>query len=264
MFINPRIAIENKWIVHPECNTIEDWEAKKLLSPNAIDFTLDKVYTVNTDQTPYVSENFKQMRSLYELHAETYAIGKRWLLEGGRVYDGMSQMYVEVPPDVAAILYTRSTFTRNGVFLTSGLYDSGFKGAIGFTVFTVGGGIQVDVGTRIGQIAFVQSASAKAYEGGWNHAQGSHWTTPEEQVKLQKAIDSVSKLEPDWADTNKGQAPVVASDDPVKPTEPQKPTLLEPLITSNPNMSDFAKTVEKSHKSDSGFDSKAAGKKNYI
>lgn len=163
MFINPRIAIEKGWI-----KGIKD-EAKQV-QPNAIDFTLDKVQALIPGMDAFISEREKVMRPMTDVE-KTY--DENWVLQGGRVYDGTSDMYVEVPEGVAAILYTRSTFARNGVFIMSGLYDSGFKGHIGFTIYTVGGLIVVAQGTRIGQIAFIHSENAGMYAGGYNHEIGT-------------------------------------------------------------------------------------------
>jgi hypothetical protein len=98
-----------------------------------------------------------------------------WILRAGTVYDGTSNVYIEVPEGCAAILFTRSTFARNGVFIVSGLYDAGYKGHIGFTIYPVGGQTLVAPGTRIGQIALVSADTAKLYAGGYNHTAGSHY-----------------------------------------------------------------------------------------
>ena len=54
MFINPKIAIEEGWVTG-----IHDPDLQ--VQPNAIDFTLDKVFTI--DAKPFIlDENSKQMR----------------------------------------------------------------------------------------------------------------------------------------------------------------------------------------------------------
>jgi deoxycytidine triphosphate deaminase len=164
MFIKPTTAIANGWI-----QGITNQE--KQVQPNAIDFTLDTLKVLSADSA-IVSEDHKKMRELYDVPST--AMG--WILEYRRVYDGTSSMYVDLPEGVAAILYTRSTLARNGVFLVSGLYDSGYKGHIGFTIYPICGNITIHPGTRVGQIAFVAAESAKLYAGGWNHEQGTHYT----------------------------------------------------------------------------------------
>lgn len=166
MFVNPKHAIEQGFI-----RGIRD-EAKQV-QPNAIDFTLDRVHRVDGDPA-YLCED--KSRNKMRSQANVEIVNGNWLLRGGRVYDGMSDMYIEVPEGMAAILYTRSSFARNGVFIMSGLYDSGYKGHIGFTIYTIGGEVTIEPGTRIGQVALVSAETAKMYAGGWNHAEGTHYT----------------------------------------------------------------------------------------
>lgn len=171
MFVNPKHAIEQGLI-----RGIRD-EAKQV-QPNAIDFTLDDLRTIERDHAFLCEDKSRNMMR------KSYATEDRdgvWLLDGGRVYDGTSEMYIEVPEGMAAILYTRSSFARNGVFIMSGLYDSGYKGHIGFTIYTIGGAIEIEKGTRIGQIALVSAETAKMYAGGWNHEEGTHYTEKGEQ-----------------------------------------------------------------------------------
>lgn len=164
MFINPTLAIKNNAI-----RGIRD--VNKQVQPNAVDFTLDLLKVVDSTASAHIGEASKTMRPLIDVEAKDGV----WTLEAGKVYDGTSEIYVEVPKGAAAILFTRSTFTRNGIFITSGLYDSGFKGHIGFTIYTVGGPVTIEKGTRIGQIAFLSAAAAKEYAGGYNHDAGSHY-----------------------------------------------------------------------------------------
>jgi deoxycytidine triphosphate deaminase len=164
MFINPKYAIEQGWIQGIQ-------NPDKQVQPNAIDFTLDTLKLLSAD-TARVSEDGKSMRPLVDVQLTPGG----WGLEYGRVYDGTSEMYCDLPKGIAALLYTRSTLARNGVFLVSGLYDSGYQGHVGFTIYPIGGHIVIAKGTRVGQIAFVSADSAKLYAGGWNHQEGTHYT----------------------------------------------------------------------------------------
>lgn len=172
MLINPKEAIEKGWIkglVDPE----------KQIQPNAIDFTLDKLFAIDPCTPFFLSEKSKQMRKFVEMEPKSYpdANGElAWHLRYGTAYDGMSNMYVEVPEGVAVKLIIRSTLNRNGIFLTSGLYDSGFKGNIGFILHNRGGEAYIAPGTRVGQIEFYKSDSAGLYAGGYNTSEGKHFT----------------------------------------------------------------------------------------
>lgn len=164
MFIKPTVAIDNGWI---KGKFTDD-----NVQPNAIDFTLDKLFTINHNESFFISNTTKLMRGGYEVMPDP-CFPDYWMLAEKSSYDAMSDFYVEVPEGVACMLIIRSSFNRNGIFLTSGLYDSGYKGHIGFAIHNNSGAAYIAPGTRIGQIIFVQSESAKVYAGGWNHEEGT-------------------------------------------------------------------------------------------
>ena len=170
MLINPNYAIEQGWIK----GVIDP---KKQIQPNAIDFTLDKLFSIDSTSPFFLSELDKKMRKFREMETKSYTDTNgemAWHLRYGGAYDGMSNMYVEVPEGVAVKLIVRSTLNRNGLFLTSGLYDSGFKGNIGFMLHNRGGDAYIVPGTRVGQIEFYKSDSIGTYAGGWNTKEGEH------------------------------------------------------------------------------------------
>ena len=171
MFINPKIAIEKGWITG-----IVNEETQ--VQPNAIDFTLDRVFLIEERNDFVISEEGKRMRGGAELGsvpARTTGL-HFWHLLGRTSYAGMSDMFVRVPENVVVELVIRSTFNRNGLFLTSGLYDSGFEGKIVSVLHNVSGPAVIGVGTRVGQIKFIEAANAVMYEGGYNTDKGLHWS----------------------------------------------------------------------------------------
>lgn len=175
MYINPKTAIENGWITGVT-------DPDKQIQPNAIDFTLDKLFQIGEAEF-VISEEGKQMRNSWQIEAAPDRGQDSdlafWTIEPNSVYDGMSNIAVDLPEGVACELIIRSTLNRNGIFLTSGLYDSGYKGAIGFALHNRGALAKIAVGTRVGQIKFVSSDSAGLYAGGYNHEAGTHWTDNE-------------------------------------------------------------------------------------
>lgn len=178
MLVSPEIAIKEEWITHPNCSTFDDWTQQKYISPNAIDFTIDTLYSINTMNGFHISESGKLMRGGKSV---TPVKDKKtqmdyWKLHPNSVYDGTSNAYVNIPSGITAMLIIRSSFSRNGIILSSGLYDSGYQGHIGFVIHNTLGPAHVSPGTRIGQIAFFKSESSLMYEGGWNHDKGTHYT----------------------------------------------------------------------------------------
>lgn len=173
MFINPKTAIESGWITG-----IQDTEVQ--VQPNAIDFTLDRVFNISDNEFIVAKDlanpkkELKQMRGGNELlpYPDRRTGIQLFNLDSGS-YDILSDLYVELPEGVAAMLVARSTFVRNGLFLVSGLYDSGFKGHIGCVLHNMKGVAKVQKGVRVGQIIFIEASSAGTYAGGYNHAAGT-------------------------------------------------------------------------------------------
>lgn len=170
MFINPKTAIQKGWIsgiTNPE----------KQIQPNAIDFSADKCFKLKRGNVFYLSETTKQMRGSvpYEPTNDHEVLeGPSWTLAGGSMLDFLSDVYVDLPEGVAAMLVIRSTLARNGLQLISGLYDSGFQGHIGFILHNRHENAAILApGTRVGQIIFVSSDSAGAYAGQYNHGVGT-------------------------------------------------------------------------------------------
>lgn len=183
MFISPQTAISEGWIKRSDGTEI----SAAYIQPNAIDFTIDRVFSSAAATTQFKAvdtvidgelKTVKQFPEFEELDAFEDADAKfdrvpMWHLTPGS-YDFLSDFYVEVPEGVAALLIVRSTFNRGGVFVTSGLYDSGYKGNIGAALHNNGNtAAGVGKGVRVGQIIFVKSESVGLYVGGYNHEAGS-------------------------------------------------------------------------------------------
>ena len=73
---------------------------------------------------------------------------------------------VFVPSELVGRLNIRSSFSRKGVFCTSGLWDSGFKGRLGCSLYNLSDDtITIPKGERIAQIFFLVARSASMYNG---------------------------------------------------------------------------------------------------
>lgn len=173
MFISPKHAIEQGWIILPE-HIKQNLET--YIQPNAIDFDISSVH-----EPVHTLDNFT-------LHADNSKQMKEWV--GQKPQDGMfaippqdyvdvaSSIHVNLPNGVAALLIVRSTLNRNGLFLTSGLYDSGYQGAVGAILHNQAPTYAyIEQGARIGQLILVSSdAAEQLYGGQYNTSDGQHWT----------------------------------------------------------------------------------------
>lgn len=175
MIINPQTLIDQGFITG-----IKD---SKQIQPNGLDFTIDNVSSVDRDHFIIRADNSKKMRDRTQLDLVCRAPNEvlTWKIRPEYYYDGMSDVYVSLPEDVACKLLIRSSLARNGIMINCGLFDSGFEGHIGFTFCSlINGDVNVDTyiepGTRFGQAVFFKAESAYEYNGEYKHARGTHWT----------------------------------------------------------------------------------------
>ncbi len=158
MFISARKAVEEKWITG-----IRD---ESQMQPNAIDVTADRVFKLNNHNVFTFNSAGKTHRNRTELVNSDI-----WELEPG-VYDIVSECYVEMPQRAAGYLITRSTLNRNGVFIQSGLYDSGYKGPVQCMLYNLFGMTVLEPGIAVAQFIFVEAPSGHNYKGGYNTKKG--------------------------------------------------------------------------------------------
>lgn len=173
MLISPKTAIKEGWVTWNDVVTDID----KYVQPNALDFDCARVFSPYVESPAYLSEKTKKIRQYYELSPTTAIDGDpAWELFDGKGYDFSSNFHVTLPEGVAAELIIRSTLNRSGVFLTSGLYDSGFSGQVAGMLRISNGTFKLAPNTRVGQIKFLKSDAGGLYAGGYNHAADTHWT----------------------------------------------------------------------------------------
>lgn len=136
------------------------------VQPNAVDLKIDKVFEIEKSLFT-IDETQKVHRGSKEIHPDKDGY---WCLPPGH-YEVIMQNKIKVAEGEAGFVITRSTLNRNAVYLTSGLYDSGYgekteEGAVMAGVMHVGCGyIKIQRGTRIGQYLCFKSESLHKYDG---------------------------------------------------------------------------------------------------
>lgn len=138
------------------------------LQPNATDITIDRLFKIDSESTFYLSKNSKQSKETHEI---TPVIDDRsnvsWVLEPGQ-YEFESMYFCEIPAQTVGWLIGRSTLNRSGIFVASGLYDSGFKGHVGGTIYCFGPAL-IEQGTRIAQLVTCTAESINLYQGQYQY-----------------------------------------------------------------------------------------------
>ena len=130
------------------------------VQPNAVDLRLGKVFNID-DNTFTIDEDKKTHRGSTE--QELWEDGYYYLYPGS--YEVIMENTIYVGPDEAGFVITRSTLNRNGCFLTSGLYDTGYDGVMAGVLHVGVGLMRIKPGTRVGQYLNWKAEAVSSYDG---------------------------------------------------------------------------------------------------
>lgn len=130
------------------------------IQPNAVDLRLGKVFKINT-QVFEISNEHKKHRGSEEMLPGPDGY---YVLQPGS-YEVTMENIINVGDGEAGWVITRSTLNRNGCFLTSGLYDSGYHGVMAGVLHVTTGVARIKQGTRIGQYLSFDAEALHKYDG---------------------------------------------------------------------------------------------------
>lgn len=130
------------------------------VQPNAVDLRLKRVFKIN-DQVFLIDEENKVHRGATEVFPTDDGY---WHLTPGD-YEIEMDNIINVAEGESGFVITRSTLNRNGVFITSGLYDSGYHGPMSACMHVGVGVMMIKPGTRVAQYLSFEAESLHAYDG---------------------------------------------------------------------------------------------------
>jgi deoxycytidine triphosphate deaminase len=135
------------------------------VQPNAVDLRLDKVFAIRPVLfTIGEDENGKETKA-HRGSLEMYPDKDGYFYLNPGSYEVVMENIINVGADEAGWVITRSTLNRNGLFITSGLYDSGYHGVMAGALHVIGAAAKIKRGTRVGQFLLFTSQSVKKYDG---------------------------------------------------------------------------------------------------
>lgn len=134
------------------------------VQPNAVDLRLGKVFWIASNDF-LIDEDQKVHRGSVEMKTDDDGY---YRLEPGH-YEVIMENEIEVGLNECGFVITRSTLNRNGVFLTSGLYDTGYKGVMAGVMHVNVGPMKIKPGTRIGQYLCYTAQALSIYDGDYGH-----------------------------------------------------------------------------------------------
>ena len=142
---------------------------KQSVQPNAIDVRANSLSRFKKWKWGVVSETIKTQHidtipesPVKELFGSNELFG--WWLAPGECYSFSSKVWIEVPDNMVGWLISRSSLNRNGVFIQSGLYDSGFKGYIAGTMYAFNE-MFIESDTRVAQFIMADAEMLHKYDG---------------------------------------------------------------------------------------------------
>ena len=138
--------------------------------PNACDLRLGSVRVIDQSMPFRIDEESKLHRGSNALEPDQRGY---YELFQGYSYEVIMENNIVVGEGEAGWVVTRSTLNRNGVFLTSGLYDSGYEGVMAAVLHNTTGRTYIKVGTRIGQYISFDAESLHLYDGSYG-SQSEH------------------------------------------------------------------------------------------
>lgn len=130
--------------------------------PNACDVRLGKVFLIRP-KVFIISEEEKVHRGSVEISPD--AAGWYSLPVGS--YEVVAENEISVGEGEAGWIVSRSTLNRNGVFITSGIYDSNYSGICAMVMHVTTGPLKIKRGTRIGQYVSFEAEMLHAYNGSY-------------------------------------------------------------------------------------------------
>jgi len=181
-FMNPRRVVEEGWVFTPEDCT-HPFESEVQVQQAGIDLRMENIfrmlphdsveapdYALVPFETPigFIGVNEKQLPLYQRLDPNEGQFsadrGNFRISPGAYTIDFIE--HVKVPINAMALIIHRSTLNRSGALLTGSVFDPGFSGQIGCTMY-VHHTIIIEPTARLAQIVFIEGEAASAYEGAY-------------------------------------------------------------------------------------------------
>ena len=152
-----------------ENNLIENYiNLDKQLTPNGFDLTVGKVFKFNSPGDIDFSNSQRIIPEGEELILEKRKPEDKhgwWKLSQG-AYKVRTNEVVNLPNNLAALGFTRTSLLRIGALTQNGIWDAGFKGKGEFIlVVSNSQGINIKQNARVVQLMFVEVKVTEEYRG---------------------------------------------------------------------------------------------------
>lgn len=139
---------------------VENWQESDITC-NGIDIRVSRLYLLDDTSTGRVNGSTRQF-----MHRTAVPLlGDEYILHPRKVYEFESNLKIRVPEDAAGFVIHRSSLLRNGILVTSGVYDAGFSGGLNGYILPQAGLVAIGQNERVGQLVMFSADSYKQYNG---------------------------------------------------------------------------------------------------
>jgi dUTP pyrophosphatase len=138
------------------------------LTPNGFDLTAGKLYEFATAGALDFSNKERVIPECNEINPQKKNAGDQhgwWTLAKG-AYKIRTNEIVNLPNDLIAFCYTRTSLLRIGAFTQHGIWDAGFSGKGEFMLIVENpSGIILKENARVAQLVFFPTRETEGYQG---------------------------------------------------------------------------------------------------
>jgi len=133
--------------------------------PNAVDIRLDEVKRIDSSVFSLDEDGGKTHRILTDMPVQDDGY---FVLPPGS-YQVQMKNQITVGENESGVVISRSTLIRNGVYLVSGLYDTGYEGPMVALLVVTAGAAKIQKGARVGQYLILESEGIGTYMGSYGN-----------------------------------------------------------------------------------------------
>jgi len=157
-----------------EKNLVEGYfDLEVQVTPNGVDLTAGSIFEFDRQGKLDFSNKERCVPEGREVLAKKDSAGDKfgwWELERG-VYKVKTNEVINLPLDLAAIAFSRTSLLRMGAFTQHGVWDAGFKGKSEFVLVVENSfGIRLKQNARVAQLVFLETNEvAEGYQGIYQH-----------------------------------------------------------------------------------------------
>lgn len=187
MLINPQKFVTNNWISSrfPDQYPLDlRTDGKGQIQQAGFDVRIHSMQVIGSDIDHHIPHGYVHTHGMLGINSKKippYDLVKPehdgwFLLKRGNAYAVDCIEQIALPVGFEGKVIHRSTCNRSGVLFTGSVYDPGYVGGIGGTLY-VFNDFQIEIGARIGQFQIQTAEEGTAYSGDYQnlttHQQGS-------------------------------------------------------------------------------------------